>query len=336
MIADRENDPQSPAWSADAPSAPGHRDRARRVLRPIAALAVCASLGLGGCSTIIAGTLTLSDFSNVAGMISTLSTGKGLEEHVLSWVTGKDCKIFDGVVRSDRKICEEKNSIGTDKDFKGVYVMLFGEELEQTPARRYAQDVNHKRLAELRPEPEQAPSMVRSRRRAAPALANSGSRFTDGSTRSQDDRLGTVLAAAAPVVQDQRIVRTRHQPRRGAHATGDANRNQTHTTAPGAAATTRISAADLGLLARHRPSLSQITRQAAVQPNANNTALADGRRPQGDSLDRLSGLWWPADGSERVVILKGDETPPLSPQRGATVDYQDGGVAVELVFESGN
>ncbi len=45
--------------------------------------------------------------------------GKGLAEDGADAVTGKDCRVIEGTVREDRKLCEERGSRATDKDFKG-------------------------------------------------------------------------------------------------------------------------------------------------------------------------------------------------------------------------
>ena len=34
--------------------------------------------------------------------------------------TGKNCRLIEGVVRDDRKVCETQNSPATKKDFKGL------------------------------------------------------------------------------------------------------------------------------------------------------------------------------------------------------------------------
>ena len=46
--------------------------------------------------------------------------GKGLVEDGADVVTGKDCRVIEGAVRDDRKICETRNSRATTKDFKGL------------------------------------------------------------------------------------------------------------------------------------------------------------------------------------------------------------------------
>ena len=48
--------------------------------------------------------------------------GKGLAEDVADEATGKDCRVIEGTVRKDRKICETNNSSETKKDFKGLSI----------------------------------------------------------------------------------------------------------------------------------------------------------------------------------------------------------------------
>jgi hypothetical protein len=46
--------------------------------------------------------------------------GKGLAEDGADAVTGKDCRLVEGTVHKDRKLCETRGSPATDKDFKGL------------------------------------------------------------------------------------------------------------------------------------------------------------------------------------------------------------------------
>ncbi len=46
--------------------------------------------------------------------------GKGLAEDGADLATGKDCRVIEGTVREDRKLCEERGSPATKKDFKGL------------------------------------------------------------------------------------------------------------------------------------------------------------------------------------------------------------------------
>src|SRR5690242_11068305 len=56
----------------------------------------------------------------MADVASEASSGKSLSEHWADGATGKDCRVIEGVVRSDRKLCEQKGSPATDRDFKGI------------------------------------------------------------------------------------------------------------------------------------------------------------------------------------------------------------------------
>lgn len=95
--------------------------------------------------------MTLGDVSNIASIASTLTTGKGIPEHLISFVMGKDCRLMEGIMREDRRICEEQGAPSTAKDFKGVIVVLFGnEELNApNPALRFATDVDPQALGTL-------------------------------------------------------------------------------------------------------------------------------------------------------------------------------------------
>ena len=46
--------------------------------------------------------------------------GKGLVEDGVDVVTGKDCRVIEGTLRDDRKVCEKRGSVATKKDFKGL------------------------------------------------------------------------------------------------------------------------------------------------------------------------------------------------------------------------
>jgi len=87
-------------------------------------LVSAAALALSGCAAPIIGSLTLSQLSTIAGIISTATTGKGLSDHALSLLTGEDCSITEGLLRSDRDICEPRGSLATQEDFKGVFAYL--------------------------------------------------------------------------------------------------------------------------------------------------------------------------------------------------------------------
>jgi hypothetical protein len=91
-------------------------------MRPVALAAVLASTTiLSGCAGTVAG-VSLSSISSFAGFASTLFTGADLGEHAVSIVTGKDCRFSEGLVRSDRDICEERGSAATRADFHGIFI----------------------------------------------------------------------------------------------------------------------------------------------------------------------------------------------------------------------
>ncbi|HAH10786.1 MAG TPA: hypothetical protein DCL54_13425 [Alphaproteobacteria bacterium] len=71
----------------------------------------CASQALSGAS----------DASTVVGLISTVATGKGLGDHLLSALTGEDCNLGEGLTREDRDVCEAEGAPATAQDFKGVF-----------------------------------------------------------------------------------------------------------------------------------------------------------------------------------------------------------------------
>lgn len=87
-------------------------------------LVSAAAVTVSGCAAPIIGALTLGQLSTIAGGVSTLTTGKGLADHALSLLTGKDCSITEGILRKDRKICELPGSLATRDDFKGVFAFF--------------------------------------------------------------------------------------------------------------------------------------------------------------------------------------------------------------------
>jgi hypothetical protein len=91
---------------------------------------VAVGLALSGCAAPIIGSLTLSQLSMIAGIASTATTGKGLTDHALSMLTGKDCNLTEAILHKARKLCEDKGSDATKDDFKGVFVAFGGTQSE--------------------------------------------------------------------------------------------------------------------------------------------------------------------------------------------------------------
>lgn len=78
----------------------------------------CSSLAipLASCAGTIFGVPTL-----VATEVAPRAVnGKGLAEDGADAVTGKDCRLIEGTIHKDRKICENKDSPATQNDFKGA------------------------------------------------------------------------------------------------------------------------------------------------------------------------------------------------------------------------
>jgi hypothetical protein len=55
-----------------------------------------------------------------ADIVSVGTTGKTIADHVLDVVTGEDCSLFQGAWRSDRDVCEPRETEVTTRDFKGL------------------------------------------------------------------------------------------------------------------------------------------------------------------------------------------------------------------------
>jgi hypothetical protein len=67
----------------------------------------------------------------VTWVVPHVINGKGLEEDAADLVTGRDCRVIEGIVRKDRKTCETRGSPETRKDFKGLAGLLD----DRTPSR---------------------------------------------------------------------------------------------------------------------------------------------------------------------------------------------------------
>jgi hypothetical protein len=88
--------------------------RAFSVLRVWTTLSVCAFL-LSGCAVGV-----------IADIVSVGTFGKSVMDHVLDAATGKNCNLFQGVSRSDRDVCEPRESDATKHDFKGLAGIVKG------------------------------------------------------------------------------------------------------------------------------------------------------------------------------------------------------------------
>jgi hypothetical protein len=84
------------------------------------ACAVFAACALSGCAAPLIAGLTLNEMSTAASVVSTVATGKGTGDHALSFITGDDCRVLEGLMSADRKICEKPGSPRTAGDFQGI------------------------------------------------------------------------------------------------------------------------------------------------------------------------------------------------------------------------
>jgi len=100
------------------------------VARAAAVGSVC--LATGGCLQLVVAGIPLSHISTAIGVASLATTGKGVAEHGLDVVTGKDCRVLDSLLRDERELCEERNSPPTQEDFRGVLAWL-DEQVEDAP-----------------------------------------------------------------------------------------------------------------------------------------------------------------------------------------------------------
>lgn len=102
-----------------------------RVHKSGIAATVAAGLMLSGCASPIIGALTIGEVASIAGLVSTFMSGQDLTEHALSAATGKDCRILEAMLRSERDFCVDHSDSATDDDFEGV-VALFNEDQSST------------------------------------------------------------------------------------------------------------------------------------------------------------------------------------------------------------
>ncbi|MDP6406996.1 MAG: hypothetical protein QF797_17515 [Alphaproteobacteria bacterium] len=90
----------------------------------LAALLIGFAGMIGGCAVPVVGVFALKDVITVVSLSSTVFTGKGVGEYAADAVTGRDCRIIDAVLRSDRKLCEVPGSLATRQDFRGIGPIL--------------------------------------------------------------------------------------------------------------------------------------------------------------------------------------------------------------------
>jgi hypothetical protein len=94
------------------------------------------SVGVRLCAVFLSGCVVVAAVPAsfiVTEVVPRAINGKGLPEDAADLVTGKDCRVFEGVVRKDRQICETRGSPETRKDFKGLSGALENKAPPDTP-----------------------------------------------------------------------------------------------------------------------------------------------------------------------------------------------------------
>jgi hypothetical protein len=97
------------------------------------ALPILCAFALSGCGIPLFAGLTIVELSTAGSLITTAATGKGLSEYAMDAVSGRDCRIFESLIRDDRKVCEPKGSLALDRDWKGL-ASIEGEPYTALPA----------------------------------------------------------------------------------------------------------------------------------------------------------------------------------------------------------
>ena len=83
----------------------------------LGALVLAGALSSSGCATVVA--VVSHPAVTGAGVVSLLASGKGLADHAMDMVTRRDCRLLDGLLREERRVCEERGSLATLADFRG-------------------------------------------------------------------------------------------------------------------------------------------------------------------------------------------------------------------------
>ena len=71
------------------------------------ALPMFCAFALSGCGIPLIAGMTFAELSTAGSVISMAATGR-------------DCRIFESIVRDDRKVCEPNDSLALEKDWKGL------------------------------------------------------------------------------------------------------------------------------------------------------------------------------------------------------------------------
>ena len=155
---------------------------------------------LSGCAAPVVAGITLGTLSTIVSVVSVGISGKDLGDHALSEVSEKNCNLTEGLMRSDRDICEPRNSLATVDDFQGVFAFFGGDRTD--PLTRFAR-ARQQEMAMVGPEYAVA------QRETAPA----GLPVRDGAP-GYVNLNGRLVYAMAPVYSrgDERVAPTIETP----------------------------------------------------------------------------------------------------------------------------
>ena len=103
--------------NGDLSACQGRRGRPSRPQLLLTFMVLAPSV-LGGCATLshVAAHPAITGM----GLVSLAVTGKGLADHALDMVTRRDCRILEGLVKTERAVCERPGSLATADDFRGL------------------------------------------------------------------------------------------------------------------------------------------------------------------------------------------------------------------------
>ncbi len=171
----------------------------RRQLLARGLAVAAAALLLSGCAAPIIAGMTLGTLSTIASVVSTAVAGKDWSDYALGWVTGKDCNVTEGILRKNRKICEERGSLAAEEDFKGIFVAFGGKDADLL--QRFASA----RQEELASAPPPEPARVEPAQAVSIDLARPIEAVLNGVPQSGSNGLarvkGTVVYLMAPIYE---------------------------------------------------------------------------------------------------------------------------------------
>lgn len=119
------------------------RKAARKARKSVLFLAAGAGfIALSGCAAPAIGALTVAEVLTIAGISSSIMTGRDLGEHALSALTGKDCRFLEAALREGRSFCEDRGSEATKGDFGGLLAFFEREDGSKAETQVAAADLD--------------------------------------------------------------------------------------------------------------------------------------------------------------------------------------------------